>query len=112
ARRNGRITPVPVNPSASSLSLIDQLDAAIGDAISAAYPEHAGAAPLIRPSHHADLQANVALALAKKVGTSPREVAAQITSLLAGSPLIGAAEISGPGFINLSLTDEALWNQV
>ncbi len=101
-----------VNPSASSLSLIDQLDAAIGVAISAAYPEHAGADPLIRPSDHADLQANVALALAKKVGASPREVAAQITSHLAGSPLIGAAEISGPGFINLTLTDEALWNQV
>src|SRR5699024_5902252 len=112
ARRNGRISLVTVNPSASSLSLIDQLDAAIGDAISAAYPDHSGADPLIRPSDHADLQANVALALAKKVGTSPREVAAQITSHLAGSPLIGAAEISCPGLINLTLTDEAWWEQL
>ncbi len=101
-----------VNPSAPIRSLDDQLSAALSEAIAAAYPEHAGADPLIRPSDHADLQSNVALALAKKVGAPPREVATRINEYLTDSPLIGTIEISGPGFINLTLKDDALWQQV
>jgi arginyl-tRNA synthetase len=33
-----------------------------------------GADPVLRPSEHADFQANGALALAKKLGRSPRSV--------------------------------------
>lgn len=98
--------------SAPSLSLSEQLSGALGEAIAAAYPEHGGTDPLIRPSEHADLQSNVALALAKKVRSSPRQVAQQIAAHLEQSPIIAAAEVSGPGFINLTLTDAALWAQV
>lgn len=99
-------------PPAPSLSLTEKLNATIADAIAGAYPEQAGTDPIIRPSDRADLQANVALALAKKVGAPPRDVAAHIAGHLADSPLIGECEISGPGFINLTLTDAALWDQV
>ena len=67
--------------------------------------EYAGADPVIRPSQFADFQANVALALAKRLGKPPREVAGQLAGRLAGSDVIDRAEVSGPGFINLTLRD-------
>ncbi len=96
-------------------SLSDQLATALGRAIAAAYPERAGADPLIRPSEHADLQANAALALAKQVGAPPRQVAEAVVAAVedaTGGALVRTAEISGPGFINLTLADRALWAQV
>ena len=38
--------------------------------------------PAIRPSQFADFQANVALALAKKLGRKPRDIAAEIVERL------------------------------
>src|SRR5699024_12322733 len=71
----------------------------------------AGADPLIRPSDHADLQANAALALAKKVGAKPRDVAAKVSEAITPGGDVGQVEISGPGFLNLTLSDDALWTQ-
>ncbi len=93
-------------------SLSQQLTDAVGAAISAAYPEQAGADPLIRPSDHADLQANAALALAKKVGANPREVGTKVSEQITAGSAVGKVEISGPGFLNLTISDETLWNQV
>ncbi|QGH68127.1 arginine--tRNA ligase [Pseudactinotalea sp. HY158] len=93
-------------------SLAQRLDDTLARAIAAAYPEQAGADPLVRPSDHADLQANAALALAKKVGANPRQVATRIVEELGRAGLIGSVEISGPGFLNLTLSDAALWDQV
>ena len=108
--------PVPTSstPSAASgvASLSDQITTVLGEAIAAAYPEQAGADPVVRPSDHADLQANAALALAKKVGARPREVATSIEANLPAGELISRVEVSGPGFLNLTLSDEALWRQV
>ncbi len=58
--------------------------------------------PVVRPSDHADAQANGALPLAKELGRPPREVAADV---LAAVDLAGmaVAEVAGPGFINLTL---------
>lgn len=93
-------------------SLQFQLTDAVGAAIAAAYPEQAGADPLIRPSDHADLQVNAALALAKKVGSTPREVAERVREQLPAGDLISEAVVSGPGFVNLTVSDAALWRQV
>jgi arginyl-tRNA synthetase len=68
-------------------------------------PEYAGADPVIRPSAFADFQSNVALALAKRVGQPPREVAGRIAARLAGSAEFDSAEVSGAGFINITLSD-------
>lgn len=92
-------------------TLAQQLTDAVGAAIATAYPEQAGADPLIRPSDHADLQANAALALAKRVGANPREVATRVSEAIPASSAVGTVEISGPGFLNLTLADEALWTQ-
>ena len=44
--------------------------------------EYADADPVIRPSQFADFQANAALALAKKLGDKPRDVAQRIVEHL------------------------------
>ncbi|MEV4474316.1 arginine--tRNA ligase [Nonomuraea sp. NPDC049504] len=65
--------------------------------------EHADADPLIRPSQFADFQANVAMSLAKRLRRSPREVAEAIRAELSDFP--GTVEVSGPGFLNITLDD-------
>ncbi|MEV4293093.1 arginine--tRNA ligase [Nonomuraea bangladeshensis] len=65
--------------------------------------EHADADPLIRPSQFADFQANVAMSLAKRLRRAPREVAEAIRAELSDFP--GTVEVSGPGFLNITLDD-------
>jgi arginyl-tRNA synthetase len=62
-----------------------------------------GADPVLRPSDHADFQANGALGLAKRLGRPPREVAEQIAADALLTDLCEKVEVSGPGFINLTL---------
>ncbi len=76
-----------------------------GALVAAFGPEFADADPAIRPSQFADYQANVALPLAKRLGRPPREVAAELASHLGGSEMIEPPDVSGPGFINLTLRD-------
>src|SRR3984957_13625802 len=67
--------------------------------------EFATADPLIRPSSFADYQCNAAMSLARRLGKPPREVAELILAELRSSPVVRQAEVSGPGFINLTLSD-------
>jgi len=69
-------------------------------------PEFAHADPVIRPSQFADYQANVALPLAKRLGRPPRDVAAELASHLGGTGIVQPPDVSGPGFINLTLRDD------
>ena len=52
-----------------------------------------------------DYQFNGAMALSKKLGKNPREIAATILDHLDLSGILSKAEIAGPGFINLWLND-------
>src|SRR6266487_573952 len=70
--------------------------------------EYACADPVIRPSSFADFQSNVALALAKRLHLPPRDIAERLAARLTGTPVCALAEVSGPGFINLTLNDEWL----
>jgi arginyl-tRNA synthetase len=80
------------------------LSARVRDALVAAFgAEHAGADPLIRPSAFSDLQSNVALPLAKKLGKAPRDVATEIAGHLDVDDITEPPTVSGPGFINFSL---------
>ena len=64
---------------------------------------------LARPEEQfGDFATNVALQLAKKLAQNPREVAQKIVSELPNDSIIAKAEIAGPGFINITLTDHAL----
>lgn len=69
----------------------------------------AGVDPVIRPSEHADAQANGALALAKELGRSPREVAQAVLDACGGLPgVCSSVEVAGPGFLNLVLDNSFL----
>ena len=68
--------------------------------------------PVLRPSQFADVQVNAALALAKKVGAPPREVAAKIVAALDLDGVCDAVEVSGPGFINLTFSSAWLASQL
>jgi arginyl-tRNA synthetase len=79
----------------------------VGAAITAAFgAEQAGADPLIRPSAFADFQSNAALPLAKRLRRGSRDIAAEISRHLDLTGVAEPAEVSGPGFVNLTLTTE------
>ncbi len=85
------------------LVLARLVSSALSDALGAEYSD---ADPLIRPSQFADFQANAALSLARRLGRPPREMAADVAAQLADSDVIEPPEVSGPGFINLTLRSE------
>ncbi|TDC67437.1 arginine--tRNA ligase [Actinomadura sp. GC306] len=84
------------------LVLAARVQAALGAAFG---PSYADTDPVIRPSQFADLQANVALPLAKKLGRKPREVAEEIVANLDTAGVVSDVQVSGPGFVNLTLSD-------
>ncbi|GAQ58373.1 arginine--tRNA ligase [Streptomyces acidiscabies] len=100
------------HPMASVTSLSDSVQQHLASALSATLPEAAGADPLLRRSDRADYQANGVLALAKKVKANPRELATQVVANLttpdAGSAVIKDIEVSGPGFLNITIADRAI----
>lgn len=93
-------------------SLSDQVDGAFARAVDLVVPELAGADPVIRPSERADFQANAALALATRSGRNRTELAEQIADALPADAPIAEATVSGPGFVNVVLTEDAMWRQV
>ena len=84
--------------------LAGELSTRVRSAIVAAFGEQFGDAdPAVRPSQFADYQANAALPLAKRLGRRPHEVADEIVATLRVDDVCVTVEISGPGFINLTL---------
>ncbi|MGI5470888.1 hypothetical protein [Streptomyces sp. CA-132043] len=71
-----------------------------------ALPERVEVAP---PPHDGcgDYATNVALRLAKAAGARPREVAGVVAKRLARVPGIAAVDVAGPGFLNITLGDDA-----
>ena len=96
------------------LSAVKQeIVAAIEAALVTAASVDAAAMPAIvldRPkvAAHGDLACNVAMQLARTLKKNPRELATAIAAALgAAGGVIAAAEVAGPGFINLRVTPEA-----
>jgi arginyl-tRNA synthetase len=56
-----------------------------------------------RNRDHGDWASNIAMRLAKPLGTNPRELAQQIADGLAAVDGVASAEVAGPGFINIRL---------
>jgi len=66
---------------------------------------------MLRPSQDprfGDYQANLAMPLGKRLGRSPREVAAEIVERLEVDDLCLPPEVAGPGFINLRVRDDRI----
>ncbi len=64
-----------------------------------------------RDAAHGDMATNAAMVLAKPAGKKPREIAEALAAHLAADPRITAAEVAGPGFLNLRLA-AADWQAV
>jgi arginyl-tRNA synthetase len=64
--------------------------------------------PVVRPSDRADAQVNGSLALAKQLGTNPRELAQRVVDSDALAGICSTVEIAGPGFVNLTFDDRFL----
>ncbi|TJW52849.1 MAG: arginine--tRNA ligase [Mesorhizobium sp.] len=61
-----------------------------------------------RDASHGDLATNAAMVLAKPTGQSPRALAERLAQALRADIDIAAADVAGPGFVNLRLRD-AFW---
>jgi arginyl-tRNA synthetase len=68
--------------------------------------------PVVRRSDRADAQVNGSLALAKVLGKTPREVAQMVLDAADLSAVCSATEIAGPGFINVTFSNEFLANEL
>ena len=60
-----------------------------------------------RNPEHGDYATNLALQIAKKLGVPPRDLATWLAGALAASDGVAAADIAGPGFVNLRLATAA-----
>lgn len=60
-----------------------------------------------RNPEHGDYATNLALQVAKKVGTNPRELATWLAEALGVDEAIDSAEVAGPGFLNIRLAAAA-----
>ncbi|OFK62259.1 arginine--tRNA ligase [Corynebacterium sp. HMSC078A10] len=60
-----------------------------------------------RNPEHGDYATNLALQVAKKAGTQPRELAQWLADALAGNDAIDEASMAGPGFLNIRLAAAA-----
>ena len=86
------------------------LEAQLRERLTVAFHAVAGetAEPALRRSQHADFQADGALALARPLRRNPREIASDIVAKAQLDDLCRSVEVSGPGFINLTVAEDAL----
>jgi len=61
-----------------------------------------------RDPAHGDMATNAAMVLARPAGLKPRDIAEALADELRADPRIAAAEVAGPGFLNLRLAP-AVW---
>src|SRR5579884_1425151 len=98
----------------------DEVAALLGRAVEAAQakgrlpPTTLPPTPVERPANlaHGDYASTIALKLARAAGMKPREIAEIIVAELPASSVLGQVGIAGPGFINFTLGDRWLAEQV
>ena len=64
-----------------------------------------------RDAAHGDMATNAAMVLAKPASLAPRVIAEALAARLTGDPRIASADVAGPGFLNLRLSD-VVWQRV
>jgi arginyl-tRNA synthetase len=102
--------------STGTLDVPDWLGTQIASALVEAFgPEYADTDPMITLStkpEFGDYQCNVAMSLAKKLKSKPRDVAENICEKLQVEDVFEPPEIAGPGFLNLRLKKEFFQKQL
>ncbi len=56
-----------------------------------------------------DFATNVAMVMAKQVGKNPRDLANELVGKLTELDFVADANVAGPGFINIKLRDDFIW---
>ena len=59
-----------------------------------------------------DFSTNAAMVLAKRAGKNPRELAGEIINKISDLDFVESASIAGPGFINIFIKNNFLWDAV
>lgn len=86
------------------------LDELLGQRLAAGFAAVAGESvdPVLRRSQRADFQANGALALGRRLGRDPRQIADEVLRNTRLEDLCATAEVAGPGYINLVVDNRLL----
>ncbi|MFJ8665166.1 ArgS-related anticodon-binding protein NrtL [Streptomyces sp. NPDC093600] len=96
-----------MTPADLSLTVLHAVRRAVGDgALRVAVPERV-TVERPRPGGHGDWVSSVALKLARAAGRKPLDVAEILKERLQRSPGIAAVDVTGPGFLNLTLATGA-----
>ncbi|HKZ29245.1 MAG TPA: arginine--tRNA ligase, partial [Acidimicrobiia bacterium] len=91
------------------MSLLNDLNRIFGDAFERAGLDRAlGTVAVSQRPDLGQFQCNGALPAAKTAGRPPREIAQVIVDRVQGDGRFAVLSVAGPGFINISLTDEFL----
>lgn len=87
-----------------------RIQSRLAAAVAAVLPDVPAAEVQLRPSEprFGDFQCTALVALAKRRGLNPRQLAADVTARLDVADLCAAVEVSGPGFLNFRLRDDVL----
>lgn len=97
--------PAPLAPLDPVVALAAVVRHAVTEALGA---ELADVEPAVRRSDRADLQADLALGLAKRAKKPPRAIAEAIAAKIPLGELVEKVEVAGPGFLNFTLRAEWL----
>jgi arginyl-tRNA synthetase len=104
--------PIPRLRGVTPAALADLVRAVAVDVLTSRDLDDSALPPAVaierpRNPEHGDYATNLALQVAKKVGVPPRDLAGWLAEALRGQEGISAAEIAGPGFINLRIAAAA-----
>ncbi len=95
------------------MSLLTDLSAAVGDAFEAIGLDRSyGDVVVSQRPELGQFQCNGALAAAKGAGRNPREIAQEVLTRVAAHPMVAKADIAGPGFVNIDVTDAELGSRL
>ncbi len=91
------------------MSLLSHLSRIAGEAFAdLGLPAELGATVVSQRPDLAQFQVNGAMNGAKAAGRPPRDIAADVVAWLSGHEDVDHAEVAGPGFVNITVTDEAI----
>jgi arginyl-tRNA synthetase len=91
------------------MSVLSDLSELFGDAFEGIGLDRAyGTVAVSQRPELSQFQVNGALAAAREAGKPPREIAAAVIETLGDEPRLRDVTVAGPGFINVSLSDEFL----
>jgi len=94
-----------VTPEQLSATIVDALSALVADG-AVTLPDGVPTTVTVerpRQKGHGDYATNVAMQLAKRAGTNPRDFAQLVADRLAAADGIAGVEIAGPGFLNITV---------